>query len=211
MRLDPRVLLLALVGLLAASARGAAAKDDPDTARAKVLYSEAEKQYSLGRFEDALAAYQQAFLARPLPGLLFNIGQCHRLLGQHKEAVHTYRRFLEGLPDAENRDEVERLIASEEEAEREARKNLAPTGTVASPDKPVIPLAPPPPQVVPQPPLVVTPVAPPPEVKQPVYKKWWLWTLVGGAALVGIAVGIGVAYAVPNDAPAGDGPLFVHF
>jgi hypothetical protein len=37
--------------------------------------------------------------------------------------------------------------------------------------------------------LVAT--APPPR-KTPVYKKWWLWTAVGGVVVVGVAVGLGV-------------------
>ena len=38
--------------------------------------------------------------------------------------------------------------------------------------------------------LVTTAPAAPPE-KQPVYKKWWLWTIVGAAA-AGVAIGVGV-------------------
>jgi hypothetical protein len=33
-------------------------------------------------------------------------------------------------------------------------------------------------------------VGPPP--RQPVYKKWWLWTIVVGVVAVGVGVGLGV-------------------
>jgi hypothetical protein len=35
----------------------------------------------------------------------------------------------------------------------------------------------------------------PSPTEKPVYKKWWLWTVVGGVALVGAAVGVGVYFA----------------
>jgi hypothetical protein len=50
----------------------------------------------------------------------------------------------------------------------------------------------------------VTPAATPPPAPaegQPVYKKWWLWTIVGGVAVVAVGVGVGVAYGSQTTSP----------
>jgi tetratricopeptide (TPR) repeat protein len=33
-----------------------------------------------------------------LPAFLFNIGQCHRKLGQHEQAIFFYSRYLKANP-----------------------------------------------------------------------------------------------------------------
>ena len=33
---------------------------------------------------------------------------------------------------------------------------------------------------------------------KPLYKKWWLWTAVGGVVVVGVAVGVGLAFGLPK-------------
>jgi hypothetical protein len=37
-----------------------------------------------------------------------------------------------------------------------------------------------------------------------VYKKWWLWTTVGGVVVVGAAVGLGVALSSTDSFPRTD-------
>ena len=39
-----------------------------------------------------------------------------------------------------------------------------------------------------------------PAEKQPVYKKWWLWTAVGGVIVAGGVIAIAVAATTPKDA-----------
>ena len=46
-----------------------------------------------------------------------------------------------------------------------------------------------------------TPTAQP----EPLYKKWWLWTSVGGIALVGAGAGVGVALGTRRDAAMPEG------
>ncbi len=61
-----------------------------------------------------------------------------------------------------------------------------------------------------------TTTARPPE-KTPIYKKWWLWTIVGGVVVVGVGVGVGVALAAKspsfdsNFAEIGPGKGLVQF
>src|SRR5947207_2642735 len=97
--------------LLAASTALAAPPPDPATAKAKELFGHAEALYALTRYAEALAEYERAFETRPLPGFLFNIGQCHRQLGRWEKAAYFYRAYLERQPEARNRDLVNSLIA----------------------------------------------------------------------------------------------------
>jgi tetratricopeptide (TPR) repeat protein len=52
----------------------------------------------------------------------------------------------------------------------------------------------------PQKPLVLEVISPPVEKQRPVvqarpwYRRWWVWTVVGGVATAGLAVGLGVGY-----------------
>ena len=62
-----------------------------------------EKLFALGRFDEALEQYEKAFEAKPLPGFLFNIAQCHRNLGNIDQAIFSYRKYLREAPDADNR------------------------------------------------------------------------------------------------------------
>jgi tetratricopeptide (TPR) repeat protein len=89
-----------------------------DRGHAKQHFDDAERQYRLGRFEQALAEYAKAYELLPEPAFLFNIGQCHRNLGNYERAVFFYRTYLSELKKPEERARVEALIA-----ELEAKPN----------------------------------------------------------------------------------------
>ncbi|MGI5861158.1 MAG: tetratricopeptide repeat protein, partial [Myxococcales bacterium] len=114
----------ALVALAVAFAAPAAGDSGPDAARAVV--GSAQRAYDLGLFEQALLDYHRAYELDPQPALLFNIGQCHRKLGELERAAHFYRRFVALAPDSVNAtlardlaDEVEALVAGRKRAARE--------------------------------------------------------------------------------------------
>lgn len=79
--------------------------------RAKELFAKGNQHYNLGELAEALVIYKRAYQITPLPAFLFNIGQCHRKLGQHQDAITMYQAYLVGVPDAENKALVEDLIA----------------------------------------------------------------------------------------------------
>ena len=89
---------------------------------AKKHFRLAEQHYKLGRFGDALREYSTAYELAPLAGFLFNIGQCHRLLGNHERAVFFYEGYLREKPNARNRNAVLKLIA---ESKKKLDKELA--------------------------------------------------------------------------------------
>ncbi len=78
--------------------------------KARKIFIQGQTHYKLGRFHKALIAYTRAYQLLPLAGFLFNIGQCHRLLGQYKRAIHFYRGYLRETPGAPNLEVVKILI-----------------------------------------------------------------------------------------------------
>src|SRR5262245_42007516 len=94
--------------------------------RAKAFVEEGALAYQLGRFTEALAAYEKAYEAERLPALLFNIGQCHKMLGDHERAIFFFEGFLRERPEAKSRPLVETLIAeSKRELEQQAHQAAA--------------------------------------------------------------------------------------
>lgn len=161
MTVSPRrpalVIAVALLLLGASPAAGERGRGDQTTDKAKRHFERGQKLFALLRFADALVEYQAAFDARPIPDFLFNIGQCHRNLGNYRAAIFSFRRYLNLRPDADNRAQVEKLIAELEAEERKADGRK---------------IEPPPPRTA---------------AGKPVYKRWWFWTGVAAVAAAGTA------------------------
>ena len=114
-----RAYALALALLLAATGTAVAQPASPPQseaarkAEAKRLAEEATSKYNLGQFQAALDGYSKAYETFPAASLLFNLGQCHRSLGNHERAVFFYEGYLREKPNAPNRDVVEELLVEE--------------------------------------------------------------------------------------------------
>lgn len=121
-----RLILLLVVGFTVAGARPALA-DDPATRASRRHYERGEKLFALGKFDEALEEYQTAFDAKPLPGFLYNIGQCYRNLGDYEQAIFSFKKYLKLEPEASNKEAVERLIEELEEkkAQGDSQKFIA--------------------------------------------------------------------------------------
>jgi len=162
-----------------------------DKKTAKDAYVRGIKQYNLGEFKAALAAFTDAYNAHPDPSLLFNLGQCHRQLGERQKAVTLYRSYLRETGEPPNATEVRRLVAVLEEAL--AKEHVKP----AEPEKA-------PASVTPTPaPVEVAPVAPTPivsHVDAPRGKS--RVKLIAGATVAALGVGL-VASGAALEALAG--------
>jgi len=109
------VLAVALVaGSLAAGRQGVAA--DARTEMAREHYLQGDAYYKLDKYPNALAEYEQAYIAKQDPSFLYNIAQCHRLMGNRVEAIRFYRRYLKDAPNAPNKDVAEKHIKDLEAA-----------------------------------------------------------------------------------------------
>ncbi|HZL16936.1 MAG TPA: hypothetical protein VFG23_04225, partial [Polyangia bacterium] len=141
-------LTVAGVVLLAAwlSAGQPARAADPRTESARQHSAEGDAYYKLEKYGNAIGEYEQAYLAKSDPSFLYNIAQCHRLMGQNAEALNFYRRFLKDAPNAPNRAVAEKHIKDLEDASHatlEPPPVAAPPPEVPPAPEPAAPAAPP--------------------------------------------------------------------
>lgn len=97
-------------------------------AQAKATAKAAKAAFDLGHFDEALAKYEQAYQLKSVPGLLFNIGQCHRQLGKPDRALHFFKQYLESGPPRAQADataEVIRQIEAQLASEKKQREAAA--------------------------------------------------------------------------------------
>ncbi len=184
---------------------------------AKLLFKRAQLAYKLGKFENALGEYSKAYEMLPLPGFLFNIGQCHRQLGAYERAVFFYKGYLREKPEAKNRALVGDLIqeclakkkAKQEQARLEAerkraqelkRRELASKAEKLrilegerrlSEERAIEEAKARQMEAV----MVAEAAQKREEALTPFYKTWWFWSLIGGAAA---AIAGGTAYALTS-------------
>jgi tetratricopeptide (TPR) repeat protein len=183
-------------------------------AEARRHFDDGSKAYALGEFSRAINEYRAAYNAKPDPAMLYNIAQAYRLAGEVPQALFFYRSYLRQNPKAPNHKDVGKRI-------RELEQRMPPP-------EPPPPAAQPPAAQPPAAPHPATPPAAPPQpaqvearaplpalslhvaaAKTPVYKKWWLWTVVGVAAAgVAVGVGLGVQSPLPPSSHFGDTHVF---
>lgn len=177
------------------------------------------------RCQVAIHEYTLAFKKLRDPVVLFNRAECYRRIGEDEKAVADYRAFLEAVPAAPNRDQIEAKIST-----LTAAPNVKPSPVAgAAPARPNSrgperPTAPPPATASPylsaeRPPLIddsslPAPAAPPPAVTlvqappaaaapsegEGHHGKAWIWLAVG-AAVAGGAVGAYFAFRTPDTVP----------
>jgi tetratricopeptide repeat protein len=139
----------------------AASPAHADKARAKQLYTDGRKAYDLGKFAEAADLFEKGFAEQPDAVFLYNLGQCHRQLGNNDRALFFYRGYLRNKPDAENRAQVEQLIADLEKARQtQTQPPIAPIPPSGTAPPEVVPPRPAPPPA--PPPAAVPPAAPAP-------------------------------------------------
>jgi tetratricopeptide (TPR) repeat protein len=144
-----------------ASADVAVGRDD----EARAIFQAGRDAYARGEYAEALVAFRNAYELSGRAELQFNIGQAADRLRHDREAVSAFEAYLQAVPDASNRVEVEarlRVLRSEIARDDALRAQaLAGSGQTPASDPPIV-------------------------------EQWWFWTLIGVAA-VGAGVGIGFA------------------
>lgn len=173
-------LLLSLLGSVARAA-GSAPSCDENLACQK-LAAQGMDFFGAGRYREAEESFAQAYALRADPALLYNLGRTAHKGGHPREAVTYYQRFLDvgAAGDAEQRRKTEQYLS---QAQKEATQPLA---TPALPMSGPTSAAPAPVQLLPP---QIQPSSKPARV--PLYRKPWLWAIVG-VAVAGVAVGLGV-------------------
>jgi tetratricopeptide (TPR) repeat protein len=130
-----RSVLVVLALLLASWPSPGLAQEAPpaDEARAKELYANGQRLYDEGYYEQAIAAWKEAYALSSRPALLYNVSNAYERLGKLQEALDTlnlYRAFASGDEAAT----LDRRIAVLERRLAEQRAApLPPAPVVASP------------------------------------------------------------------------------
>ena len=193
------------------SAGGAARAADPNAEKARAHFQQGDTYFKLDKYAAALQEFEQAYLAKQDPSFLYNIAQCHRLMGNRVEAIRFYKRYLNDAPTAANRPVAEKHIRDLEAAigaEELTGTHPAPPpspprsgdsgGAGTSPSRPP-PSAPPSLALEARPPppsqsdaMLTNPPgsSPSPADDHPFYTRWWFWTAVGGAVATGLLLAL---------------------
>ncbi len=140
---------------------------------ARTRFEAGRMAFADGRFEDALQSFETAFELSDRPVLLFNIGTSLDRLQRKREAIEAFEHYLERVPDASNRAEVESRIGSlrssveaeearEEQLRQEEERRRAAEAELAE--------------------------------RRPFYTTWWFWTIVGALVVGGVVTAAVVAY-----------------
>ncbi len=137
---------------------------------ARQLFEAGRIAFSDGRFEDALGSFQRSYELSGRPRLLFNIGASLDRLKRDREALDYFENYLEKVPDADNRREVEgrvrvlqEAVAQEEAREAKQRKRDAALAQATKPQE---------------------------KPRDGVHRTWWFWTTLGAAVAGGVVLAI---------------------
>ena len=128
----------------------AAAKANKDAAaRAASHADKGRRLYDLRRYDPAIKEFEQAYQLDNDPAHLYNIAQAHRLANHIPEAIAAYEAYLDRLPTAPNRPDIERRIAELRTAHRPPNslepQPAGPAAAQPAPPPPGYPAAPAPP------------------------------------------------------------------
>jgi tetratricopeptide (TPR) repeat protein len=163
-----------------APADGDAVPSASHDAEARALFQAGSVAFNDGRFEDALSYFTRSHELSGRPELLYNIGTTQDRLRREPEAVSAFEAYLEAVPDAHNRREVEgrlRVLREEIAREADAERARARDATTA--------------------PVTDAPSSEPVDRGESgggedVITSWWLWTIIG-VVVAGAVVGAVVA------------------
>ena len=84
----------------------------PDKARQ--LAEKGRAYHEAGDYPRAIAAFKEAYVLAPSPGLLFNLAQAYRLAGNCDDAAWMYHRYLDTNPPTDRRAVAETHLAAVE-------------------------------------------------------------------------------------------------
>jgi tetratricopeptide (TPR) repeat protein len=146
---------LLVLGFAAALTSAPARADEKATEQARQHYEKGKQEFDLGKWDDAIAEFEQAYRLRGDPTFLFNMAQAYRRKGDLQRALDLYKNYLIANPNSEKRSDIEKRIRTlEKEMKSPERQQMA--TPVAKPSEP------PPPE-----PAVVTPVPAPAAASAP--------------------------------------------
>lgn len=184
------LLVVVPAGLVCAQqAAGApSARSEDRTGEAKGLFDAGRASFDAGRYSDALDYFERSYAISGRAALLYNIGLAADRARDDDRALTSYESYLAALPDAENRDEVEKRVAALRAAiERRRAASPAPVAM------PVVGSAAPEARVA-----ITEPEPEPPEPKDASGTSTLQWAALGASGAVFITGGVLTALAISD-------------
>jgi tetratricopeptide (TPR) repeat protein len=175
--LSGRTAQVTVVAAILSLAAPVSAQEEVEAAR--TLARRGTSLYDLGKYTEALQAFESAYEKKQVPALLFNIAQCHRQLGHLEQAARVYKSYLRTDPPEAAAKQASELLAKVEEALKQQNSAVqAPPHDLseAAAKKPPAPVAA----------VAVAPAPSPP----PRERKRWPALAAGGVAVTALALGI---------------------
>ena len=218
---------IAIVVVLMTALAGGSFADTLKDQQSREHFTRGQKLFEAADYEGALREFTQSYELTQYPAILYKIALCQDQLGHNAEAIEAYKGYLAADPKTPRRKGIEARLEK-----LQASATPPTTPPPATPPPPRAPTATTPPATTAPPATAATapPVAPSPAVAaqpaatpqpapvateprrdKPIYKKWWLWTAVGGVVVAGVVVGVAVAATTPRDASAPSGAIPIHF
>lgn len=111
MRTLPTLLALSLAVLLPTLARADLPTGEEANRQAREAFAIGSRAFDLGKWDQAIQAWQHGYELKPDPTFLYNIAQAERLAERYDKALFFYHSYLRNAPEAKNRAEVEQRIA----------------------------------------------------------------------------------------------------
>src|SRR5690348_1588972 len=123
--------LAALIPIVLAGLVAGPASADP--AKARTHFDLGKRYFEVDEYRKAIEEFKAAHVEEAEPAFLYDIAVCYRHLGENKEALVFYRRFLAlSPPNAPARPSVEKRVAALQAAMRgSADAPPAPGGATA--------------------------------------------------------------------------------
>jgi len=186
--------------------------DRADDEEARDLFQIGKDAFDEGRFERSLKYFKEAYDLSHRAALLSNIGTALDRLRRDQEALDAYRKYLEQVPSAPNRRQVEERIriiesalARSQPAPPAAEPFATPPTAAASAPKTQEPLVPSPAETArAAPSLTAASDAQHPKDSgsPPITSRWWFWTGIGAVAVAAVVVAVAVSAGGGDAAPA---------
>jgi tetratricopeptide (TPR) repeat protein len=135
-----RAIVVVVALMTPAAAQPTTGAPAPDAeAKARAEYEQGTTHFNLGEYAEAAEAFRRAYELSKAPGLLFNLGQAHRLRGgpgSCKAALLVYESYVRLDPNGRFRASAEKYIAEMQACAKAEAESAAAAPPPAPPPKP---------------------------------------------------------------------------
>jgi len=101
-----------MIAMLAALLLAAPGRNE----EARELYEQAQVEFDLGKYKDAIAKWEAAYRRKPVPQALYNMGQAYFRLGQLEEAARAFKTFIAKIKSGKQVELAKQRLTQVEEA-----------------------------------------------------------------------------------------------